>query len=52
MKEKTQKKNITANLPLALVEWLQGSAKKNYRSVNRELQRCLEEAMKNDNANA
>lgn len=28
------------------------SAKKNYRSVTRELQRCLEESMRNDKANA
>ncbi|WP_288061420.1 hypothetical protein [Rodentibacter caecimuris] len=52
MKERTGKKNITANLPAYLVEWLQGSAKKNYRSVTRELQRCLEECMKNDSAEA
>lgn len=52
MKEKIEKKYITANLPAYLVEWLQKSAKRNYRSVTRELQRCLEESMKNDKANA
>ncbi|WP_279571991.1 hypothetical protein [Volucribacter amazonae] len=52
MKEKTSKKNITANLPTYLVEWLQNSAKKNYRSVTRELQRCLEECMKNESTKA
>ncbi|HDR0968554.1 hypothetical protein [Pasteurella multocida] len=52
MKERIEKKYITANLPAHLVEWLQGSAKKNYRSVTRELQRCLEECMRNDKAEA
>lgn len=52
MKEKIEKKYITASLPAHLVEWLKNSAKKNYRSVTRELQRCLEESMKNDNAKA
>lgn len=51
MKEKIEKKNLTANLPAYLVDWLRGSAKKNYRSVTRELQRCLEECMKNESTN-
>ena len=52
MKEKIEKKYITANSPAYLVEWLQNSATRNYRSVTRELQRCVEESMKNDKANA
>ncbi|WP_156541911.1 hypothetical protein [Gallibacterium genomosp. 3] len=48
MESKVTKRNVTANLPIYLIEWLQDNAKKNYRSLSKELRRCIEECMKND----
>lgn len=46
-----ERKNISAQLPIEIIEWVKTKAKENYRSFTKELQCLLEDSMKNDKAN-
>lgn len=46
-----ERKHVSAQLPIELVEWVKAKGKENYRSFTKELQCLLEESMQKDQAN-